>query len=133
MFKVLIIDDDEVLLRMYGTKLTNDGFQVVIQKDGLGATEKIREERPDLVLLDIMLPQKDGLTILAEIKKDNLTKNIPVVMMTNLAGDEEKRHQSLDLGASAYLIKSDTTPQAIVDQVETVLKNQTLVAAKAVG
>lgn len=121
MAKVLIVDDDEVLRRMYSAKLSHDGYEVVTCADGNEVLNLVTQERPDIVLLDIMLPHKDGLTLLGEIKNNPQSQQIPVVMMTNLAGDETKQSQAMSLGAAAFLVKTSVTPQEIVAKLKEVL------------
>lgn len=119
--KILIVEDYAVLARMYQNKLRADGFEVEVALDGEDGEKKIREFKPDLVLLDIMLPKKDGLDILEEMKKDPETANIDVVLLTNLGGPPETIERGLQLGAVAYLVKANYTPRQVVDLVKETL------------
>ncbi len=104
--KILIIEDDKFLLKLYSDKLSREGFSVSMAISGEEGLGKVRQEKPDLVLLDVILPQKNGFDILGELKLDPETKDIPVVMLTNL-GQESDIKTGMDLGAVDYLVKTD--------------------------
>lgn len=114
MDKVLIIDDDKTLLEMYklAFELKNIGVDTV--PDGRTGINKALE-KPKVILLDIMMPEMDGIEVLQELKKNPDTKNIPVLMLTNLDTDKEKQ-MALVCGADAYLVKSDYTPGQIIEK-----------------
>lgn len=111
--KILFADDEKALRELYKTRLEMEPFDVIFAEDGEEALEKIRKEKPDLILLDIMMPKKDGLAVLEEIKKDLSIPNVPVVMLTVLA-DEAVRNKAFELGAKYYLVKSETVPLEVV-------------------
>jgi len=104
--RILIIEDDKFLLKLYSDKLKREGFEVSMAISGEEGLGKVEREKPDLVLLDIILPQKNGFDILGEIKLNKETKNIPVIILTNL-GQESDIKIGLDLGAADYLVKTD--------------------------
>jgi len=106
MAKILIIEDDAVLQKSLNDYLSSEGFDVVCASDGEEGTQKTATEKPDLILLDIILPKKDGYEVLHEIKANAEMCHIPVVLLTNLDGiaDVEK---ALQLGATTYLVKAD--------------------------
>ena len=104
--KILIIEDDRFLIKLYASKLQREGFEIMEAISGEEGLNKILREKPDLVILDLVLPQKSGFEILSEIKMNPETKNIPVVILTNL-GQETDIKKGLSLGAAAYLIKTD--------------------------
>ena len=118
--KVLITEDEEVLLRMYSLKFTNQGFKVVQADNGAKGLELAKKELPDIILMDIIMPQLDGFEVLKELKKDQKTKNIPVIMLSNL-GQEEDIKRGQELGAADYLVKANMTPMQVVDKVKEVL------------
>lgn len=121
MSKILIVEDDPVLSKMYAKKFEKDGFEVVSAYDGQEAVDKISKDF-DVVLLDVMLPKLDGFAVLKKIKEGPETKEIPVVLSTNLGSanyDLEKAKQS---GAVDYLVKSDFTPGEIVEKVKSYIK-----------
>lgn len=118
--KILIIEDDPFILKMYRHKFEDLGF--IFREAGTGdkGLDLAREETPDIIILDIVLPQKDGFEILKQIKKDPQLKDIPVVMLTNL-GQKEEVEKGLELGANDYLVKAHYTPSEVVERVQKIL------------
>lgn len=104
--KILLIEDDKFLIKLYSEKLTRAGFEVSMAVSGEEGLGKVIAEKPDLVLLDVILPQKNGFDILSELKLNAETKNIPVIMLTNL-GQESDITTGRELGAADYLVKTD--------------------------
>jgi len=104
--KILIIEDDKFLLKLYSDKLSHAGFLVSMAISGEEGLGKVKQEKPDLVLLDVILPQKNGFDILGALKLDPETKDVPVVMLTNLGQDSDIK-TGMDLGAADYLVKTD--------------------------
>lgn len=121
MAKVLIVDDDQLLITMYEHKFRKDGFEVITALNGEDGLKKLREEKPTAVLLDIMMPKMNGLEVLKAIEKDLKIKDIPVILLTNLARDEEDIHKGLELGAVAYLVKNQLRPSQVVARVKEIL------------
>jgi len=121
MAKILIVEDDRLLVTMYKQKFEKDGYEVSTAFDGVEGLKKIREEKPTLVLLDIMMPKMHGLEVLEETKRDPETKDIPIVLLTNLARGEEDINRGLELGAIAYLVKSQLRPSQVVAKVKELL------------
>lgn len=118
---ILIVEDDPFLLGMYSTKFELEGFRVISASDGQIGLEKANLELPDVILLDIMMPKKDGFGVLDVLKKDKNTKDIPVILLTNLnqASDIQKAQ---DMGVKDYLIKAHYMPHEIVEKVKNILK-----------
>lgn len=112
---VCIVDDDESVQDIYGTKFRREGFSVVTARDGEEGLSVIKEERPDVILLDIQMPVMDGLEVLRLLKSDQQLAKTPVVILSNV--DSEEMFQKVgDLGAAQYyLVKSLTDPQKVVD------------------
>jgi DNA-binding response OmpR family regulator len=121
MAKILLVDDDPLLVRMYQIKFELDGNEVSTCGDGEEALEKLKSYTPDIVLLDIMMPKKDGLVTLEEIKENPETKKLPVIMLTNVSSSEADSQKGLELGAVAYLVKADYTPTEVVQKVKEIL------------
>lgn len=119
--KVLLVEDDEMLAEMYHTKFDHDGFDVLMAYDGVSALEKAKEKDIEIILLDVILPKLDGFSVLEQLKKEKETKNIPVIMLTNL-GQDDDIEKAKKLGAVDYLVKANLTPQQVVDKVCEVLK-----------
>ena len=122
MKKILIIEDDQNLLSNYQTELELRKFSVVSVIDGGKSVAAVEKENPDLILLDIMLPNKNGIDILEEVRNNDKFKTLPVIMLTNY-GDEENIRRSLELGALDYLKKYNVTPSDVGQRIEQVLKS----------
>ena len=106
--KILYAEDQESIARLVEYKLAKDGFDLILMKSGENVVETIVEEKPALILLDLMLPIKDGLTILEELKMHEEVKNIPVIILS-VQGEENKILQALNLGAADYIQKPFST------------------------
>ena len=119
--KILIIEDDSFLLRMYSTKLELEGFKILGALDGEKGSRTAKKELPDLILLDLLLPKKDGVAVLAELKKDPLTRQIPVVVLTNI-GQKDKIDRCFELGAIDYLIKAHFIPSEVISKIKRTLE-----------
>lgn len=119
-YKIVIVEDEEVLLDVLKKKLVVEGYEVVTAMDGEKGLSTIRSEKPDLLLLDIMLPKMDGYQIMEAIKKDPKTKAIPVVVISN-SGQPVEIKKLLDLGANDYLVKADFSPEEVMEKVKSIL------------
>ena len=119
--KILIVEDDKTLLDMYKLKFEQEGFNILIALDGLIGLELIKKELPAVILLDIMMPKMDGFAVLAELKKDKSTKDIPVLMLSNL-GQQSDVEKGKKMGADDYIVKASMTPSQVVDKVKSYLK-----------
>jgi DNA-binding response OmpR family regulator len=119
--KVLIIEDEEMLVNMYISKFTKEGYQAEKASNGRIGLEQARTIKPDIILLDIMMPEIDGFMVLKDLKNDTATKDIPVIMLTNL-GQEEDIEKGKQLGATDYLVKANLTPAQVVEKVKTILE-----------
>jgi DNA-binding response OmpR family regulator len=113
---VLIVEDDAFLSNIYKTKLTKEGFSILMADNGEDGLAMIKKEKPALVLLDIMLPKMDGFEVLAEVQKDAALKKIPIVIMSNLGQDSDVE-KGKGLGAVDYIVKSDTTLEHVIETV----------------
>ncbi len=118
---ILLVEDDPFLIEIYTTKFKEAGFSTKIVADGDIALKKIKEEKFDIVLLDIVLPNVDGWEILQAIKNDDKLKNIIVVILSNLS-EKEDIEKGLKFGAAKYLIKSHYTPSEVVEEIKKILK-----------
>lgn len=118
---ILLVEDDTFLAGMYVTKLELEGFRVALASDGEQAVVMAKKEMPQLMLLDIVLPKKSGFEVLKEVKADATTKDIPVILLTNL-GQKEDVKQGLRLGAIDYLIKAHFMPSEVVAKVKRLVK-----------
>lgn len=104
--KILIIEDDKFLLKLYSEKLKREGFEVSEAITGNEGLNKTVAQKPNLIILDLILPRKDGFEVLSEIKLNPATKNIPVIILSNL-GQESDVKRGLELGAVNYVVKTD--------------------------
>lgn len=118
---VLIVEDDSFLANIYKTKFEMEGFKVNIAEDGEAGLNEAKKKKPDIVLLDILLPKMDGFTVLEHLKADAEVKDIPVILLTNL-GQKDDVDKGLDMGAVDYLIKAHFKPSETVEKVKKVLK-----------
>lgn len=119
--KILIIEDDKFLRDLLTRKLANEGFIISEAIDGEEGIKKIREEKPDLVLLDLILPGIDGFEVLSRAKEDPNTASVPVIILSNL-GQREEVEKGMKLGAIDYLIKAHFTPGEIIEKIKNVFK-----------
>tara|TARA_Y100001970_G_C14038322_1_gene752327 strand:- start:285 stop:665 length:381 start_codon:yes stop_codon:yes gene_type:complete len=117
---VLLIEDDTFLANIYKTKFEMEGFAVDVAENGELGLKEAQKKKPDLVLLDILLPKMDGFTVLQHMKDDAELKNIPVILLTNL-GQKDDVEKGLKMGAADYLIKAHFKPSETVDKVKNVL------------
>ena len=115
--KVLLAEDDQFLQRMYATKLEQEGIEVLVASDGQKAIEIIRKQKPDVALVDILMPKMDGFSVLEEIKKDEALKDIPVIMLTNLSEVEEvERAKKLGALPAKYKMEDSNEGRCIYGQ-----------------
>lgn len=124
MAKILIVEDDPLISRLYEKIFTFEKYDVSLAENGEEGLEKARTEHPTLILLDIMMPKMNGLEVLDKLKADPALKTIPVVMLTNLAGDKDAE-TALTKGAVKYIIKSEYDPKQIAEMVKQILAGYT--------
>lgn len=115
--KVLVVDDEDSVREIYRHEFLNNGYTVAVAADGEEGLLKAGEETPDIVLLDIMLPKMSGIEVLRALKENELTKKIPVLLLTNL-GEETIIKEGFELGADGYLLKVSYTPSQVVEEVK---------------
>ncbi len=114
---ILIAEDDEHISKVYEIKLAKEGFVTSLARDGEEAIEKIIAEKPDLVLLDLMLPKKDGFGVLEDIKKIPALAHIPIIVLSNL-GQQVDQDRAMALGAREYIVKVNHPIQEVIDKVK---------------
>lgn len=120
--KILIIEDDKFLRKVIAQKIMKEGYEMAEAVDGEGGVESAKKEKPDIILLDLILPGIDGFEVLARLKGDQETSKIPVIILSNL-GQKEDAEKGLKMGAVDYLIKAHFTPSEIINKIEGVLKD----------
>lgn len=119
--KIVIVEDDEFLRSLNAKRLETEGFKVAVAVDGQNAIDLIPKEKPDLIFLDLLLPGIDGFEVLKKIKADDQTKNIPVVVFSNL-GQKEDIEKAHSLGATDFLVKANFTLDDVVAKIKEILK-----------
>lgn len=117
MKKILFIEDERGLQNALGDLLKKEGFEVISAFDGKTGLELAKEKKPDLILLDLILPKLPGFEVLRELKKEKETKNIPVIILTNLEEISEV-NKALELGATTYLVKAQYTMEEVVERIK---------------
>jgi len=120
MKKILLIEDEKILSEMYQEKITKAGFYVVTAKEAEGGLEMARTEKPDLILLDMLLPRGNGLFFLSSLRNDPQIADLPVLVFSNFE-DTETRREAERLGAKDYLIKTNHTPAEILEKIKSLL------------
>lgn len=118
--KILIIEDDRFIAKMYQTKLELEGYDVEVAENGAQGVEKIKSFDPDLVLLDIIMPEMDGFGVLEAIRDDDTINSVRVIVMSNLA-QEDHLKRARALGAKDYVVKSQYTPMDVVKKIKEVM------------
>ncbi len=116
MKKIIIVEDEEILRNLLHKKLTVEGYQVDVAEDGEEGLSKIKADRPDLILLDIIMPKMNGIEMLEEMVKDESLKDIPVIVVSN-SGQPVEIDRAQKLGARDWLVKTEFEPQEVIDKV----------------
>jgi len=129
MKKILIIEDEEVLSNILKEKLQIEGYDVFVAKDGVEGLSLMREIRPDLILLDILMPRQDGFGVLEDMKKEKELADIAVIIISN-SGQPVEIERALKLGAKDYLVKAEFDPQEVVSKVRKFLGESGLAQKK---
>jgi len=117
---LLLIEDDPLMLRMYKKLFELEGYEILLASEGQEGVVKAIENKPALILLDIMMPKMDGFEVLETLKGNDNTKDIPVVVLTNLAGQQDAE-RALTMGAKKYIIKSEQDPKEVAKMVKMTL------------
>ncbi|HOZ56488.1 MAG: Alkaline phosphatase synthesis transcriptional regulatory protein PhoP [Parcubacteria group bacterium ADurb.Bin316] len=118
--KILLVEDDPFLSSMYSTKFEIENFFVLSAEDGERGLKLALTEKPDIILLDILMPKMNGFEVLEKLKADEKTKSIPVILLTNL-NQKDEIEKGLSLGANDYLIKAHFMPSEVVDKIKKVM------------
>jgi two-component system, OmpR family, alkaline phosphatase synthesis response regulator PhoP len=127
MIKILLVEDEEILLDAYKTVLLYEGFNVSLARDGKEALEKIQKNKYDLILLDLMMPELDGIGFL---QKANLRKNAPatkIIVFSNLSMGTNIQ-EAIELGADSYILKSDFSPKELITVINRICRKSTIKA-----
>ena len=122
--RILIVEDDELIARLYEKAFSFEQYEVDVATNGENALDTISEAVPTLILLDIMMPGMNGFEVLDHLKSSEKTKDVPVIVLTNLSGEQDAE-EALKKGAVKYIIKSEHNPKEIVDMVKGILSGYT--------
>ncbi len=122
MTKIVIIEDDPTINQMYRMKFEMENFTVRIADNGITGIKLVREFKPNIILLDLKMPEMDGAEALTKIRAHTWGKNIPVIVLTNV-GEEEAPEIMKDLNITDYIVKANLTPRQVVAKVKAVLNN----------
>jgi len=115
--KILLIEDEKEVAELYKLKLTLDGYEVITAENGQEGLDKANSYRPELIFLDIKMPEMDGFEVLKKLRATARTKDIPVVILSNF-DEQDLIEKGLTLGANEYLIKSQFTPEDISNKIK---------------
>lgn len=119
--KILYIEDEQILREVYKEEFKNEGIDIETASDGEEGLTKVQEIKPDLILMDINMPKMDGITVLKKIKQNELTKHIPVIMLTNQSEEKPESEIAIKMGAVSYMVKAESNPKQVVDKAREVL------------
>lgn len=120
MSKILIVEDEPLIIRMYQKALAFDGFDVISALSGKEGIELAKKEQPDLIIMDIMMPEVNGIEALATLKQNPQTRNIPVIMLTNLSGEKDKE-LAMNRGAFEFWVKKEVNPMEVGDRIKKII------------
>lgn len=118
---ILIIEDDKILADMYAVKFRREGYDVFSTQSGLDGYNMAKKEKPGVILLDVILPEMDGFTILTDLRKEKGLENTPIILLTNL-GQQGDIYKGVALGATDYLTKSNITPVEVIEKVKKIIE-----------
>lgn len=119
---VLTVEDDKFLSTLVSQRLIQLGFSVIAVENGNDGMSRARTDHPNIILLDILLPDVSGFAVLKSLKEDESTKNIPVIVLSNFAGQEDVE-KGMSLGATAYIVKSSMLPNEVALFVQEKMNN----------
>jgi Response regulator containing CheY-like receiver, AAA-type ATPase, and DNA-binding domains len=117
MKKILLIEDEELIIRLLGKKLAGIGYEVILAMDGQEGLEKMKKDKPDLILLDIVMPRKGGFDVMEEMRKDPDLAKIPVIIVSN-SGQPLELDRAKKLGAVDWLVKTEFDPKEVVEKIK---------------
>ncbi len=119
---ILVVEDEKILVNTLEEKLLGEGFDVIKAYNGIDGFTLALSEHPHLILLDLLMPKMDGMSMLKELRKDDWGKNVPVIILTNLtAGDEERNRDITKLEPSYYFMKTEKSLEEIIEKIKEIL------------
>ena len=117
MAKILFIEDDPLLVKIYSTRLSQDGFEVLSAENGEAGLQVAETQVPDLIVLDIMMPRLDGFSVLEKLRTGEKTKNTPILVYSNL-GQEDEIARAKKMGATDFIIKANLSPTEMIAKIK---------------
>ncbi len=121
--KIAIVEDDMAIAQMYRLKFEAEGYDVGVAENGISGLELVKDMHPDIILLDIMMPEMNGDEMLRQLRQQEWGKGIPVLILTNL-GKEEAPKDLEQLNVHSYIVKAEMTPKQVAERVKAVLEEQ---------
>lgn len=122
--KILLVEDDELLIRLYSKKLQKEGYEVNVAADGSEGMVKAQNDPPDLILLDLMMPRSNGFELLQALQGSPQLTHVAVIVLTNVSSEADEQ-RARTLGATDYLIKADNPPDKVIERIRELLEQQT--------
>ncbi len=122
--KVFLVEDDPMIIRMYERKLNIEGFDLTLAFNGIEAMKALKKKKPDIILLDVMMPKMNGFETLKAIKDDPKFKDIPVVILTNLGDKEDDVKKMKEFGAEDYWVKANVTLGEIIEGIKKIIEKR---------
>ena len=127
MEKILLIEDEAALQKTIGDILRQERYEVVSALDGETGLKMAKSEKPDLILLDLILPKINGFEVMEELKENDFTKDIPIIVLTNLEGVSDI-DKAVSLGAKAYLVKAEYSLEEVIEKIKRALGEQNILS-----
>jgi len=121
MKKILFVEDELALQKAFEEIIKEEGYEIISALDGEGGLKLAQSQKPDLILLDLILPKMEGIEVLKRLKENETTKNIPVIVLTHVE-DLEKVEKAIELGAQAYLVKAEYSLEEIKNKIKKILE-----------
>lgn len=115
--RILLVEDEKIIVELVERKLKEEGYEVVVARDGEEGLEKLEEEKPDLILLDIVMPRMDGFEVMEKMMEEEMTDSIPIIIISN-SGQPVELDRAQELGARDWLIKTEFDPAEVVEKVK---------------
>jgi len=115
--KILLIEDEELIITLLQKKLEKEGYRISVARDGVEGIEKLKEDKPDLVLLDIVMPRMGGFEVMQEMRSDEDLRSIPIIIISN-SGQPVELDRAKRMGARDWLIKTEFDPKEVLDKVK---------------
>jgi len=122
MSKILLVEDDSLFVKMYQKKFAHEGLELEAAYDGEEGVEKIKSEKPDLIILDLMLPKMSGSEVLKQVKDDPEANAIPVIILTNLSTSADEVTKCIQMGVKETFLKTNVTPDQVVEAIRKYVK-----------